>query len=130
MQNTTRNRGKINLTKKNLKNSLLSSNCVFDYESDAQYSYLEQESEICFLNNLSTFDKKSGFLPSKNFIASKGPKDDGIKRRELRRSNGFKKDNNQSQLKTNSHLAKSLATTKQKLRAEKAINLEQSDMLK
>ena len=75
---------------------MLSSNCVFDYESDAQYSYLEQESEIHFLNNQSTFDKRSGSQPGKNFIASKGPKEDGIKRRDLRRSNGFKKDNNQS----------------------------------
>ena len=49
-QEEKRQKAKINMqSRKMLKNSLLSSAGVYDFESDAQYSYLEQESEICHL---------------------------------------------------------------------------------
>ena len=100
-------RAKVNMqSKKMLKNSLLSSAGVYDFESDAQYSYLEQESEICHLpkqrsrstspimrkNNAKQHDEEE----QTSFIASKGPKDYKAAR-EMRRSNGFKKDHQSSQ---------------------------------
>ena len=122
-----------------LQNSLLSSNGVYDFESDAQYSYLDQESEICFLPRQRTTSPhaRDEIAPHQksqrqtSFIASRGPRDYKASR-DLRRSNGFKKDTHSSQLqlKSSTLLAKSLAATKQKLRAEKQVNQEQSDMLR